>query len=925
MKKPFILGLEASIRDGAFLDTKTLFDRVGGNTGNLAFQHAIREHLGRAASTPWHLATTQAQDPHTMGVLQGANQLGVHVDQGNMAKRLQELPCRLIIIGLGAQSDVSGRIPKLPQGTVDWVREIADHRLTNYPNISVRGPFTLRVLEYYGLGNHATVLGCPSLFINPQQDLGKQIADRFNHRPIHRVAVASGHQSWKELSTIEAALVRLVTQTQGSYVGQHGLDMMRLTRGEASTMDESVLRACRDFACPDMELSTFVAWSERHGRLFFDVPSWMEHYRRFDFVTGVRIHGVMLALQAGVPALCIVHDSRLLELCQVMKLPYVLASEVPQDISLEQLTDIFRARFDAAAFDQNRHLLATQYLAFLRQNEIEPVDWLIRLATSIPKAASPVKKSAIQGFVESIQGNRISGWAFDGADEAAVRIVVEVNGVVWGTTVADRSRADIESKFNRRGGFMFEHPQVSQLSPQDCLQRLEVIAESQFGRQPLRKLRTLQEQLEHLTAAKIELTEKPLSHFPVVSSWGALLASSQDSLLMISGKTLPPPLPSWDFATQKLRPLLPAPCRSPLNDLPDGVDYALMLHNALLIPPGHGYTARKRVEGARWRRHQGHHLVLTANRELIADSAAFGVSLPDMLTYVESGVWSMGSVNAEHIEQPCFFLDIVSDHFGHALVEGFARLWPLLTEVRSLISEDWLFVGFGMHKCANSQVKLPNFLISMLATLGVKETQIRRIDHPIRCSQLLVPERLAAFVRGDSPFKPSERIAQIWRHIGDQLVPTSVETSFPQRLFLSRSRFEISQEGRCLPAAQAQQLDQLFADLGYTVVHPQELTLRQQIALVRAAQFVVGCLGSQLHLSGFATENHPHLLVVTPQFFPSPTDQLIAWVNRISVDYFVVQSQLESSVPIHLSPWSLSEADFARLPHAIREWENSKS
>ena len=84
---------------------------------------------------------------------------------------------------------------------------------------------------------------------------------------------------------------------------------------------------------------------------------------------GTRIHGVMLALQAGVPALCIAHDSRTLELCKVMHVPYVLWKEVIDGVQREDL--IRMLNFDPDAFDKNRLNLSLAYSDFLMRNNIE--------------------------------------------------------------------------------------------------------------------------------------------------------------------------------------------------------------------------------------------------------------------------------------------------------------------------------------------------------------------------------------------------------------------------------------------------------------------------------------------------------------------------------------------------------------------------
>lgn len=374
----FVLGLKPTVPNSAFLTTEELFRDVGGNTGNLAFQYAIYNQLaGVGTVVNWGAPPAQIDRAGRIGVLPAANQLGKHVDYATLAERFSQLrSTRLVMIGLGAQSGLDGKIPEVSSGTLRWMQEIAARSPAGAPNISVRGEFTRQVLEHYGMGDRAVVLGCPSLFINPDPALGQRIAAKGTD--FRRVAVAAGHESWMHLASIEASLGRLVTATSGSYVGQHALPMMQLTRGEARLMDRDRLLACRDYVCPGMDYEDFVEWSRRHGRLFTDVHCWMEHYRLFDLVIGARIHGVMLALQAGVPGICIAHDSRTQELCEVMKVPYVLSSTIHDGVELAQLPDLFN--FDADAFDRNRALLAERYLGFLRSNELQPVPWLAALA-----------------------------------------------------------------------------------------------------------------------------------------------------------------------------------------------------------------------------------------------------------------------------------------------------------------------------------------------------------------------------------------------------------------------------------------------------------------------------------------------------------------------------------------------------------------
>lgn len=383
--RPFLYGLASAHPDSPFTDTATLYERTGHNTGNLAFHHAIRGLFGGDIDVhPWTTPADRLPGADAVGLVPCANQLGPHVNFGEWAPAFRAAPMALAGIGLGAQAGTDGRHPEVPAGTLDWVRAMAEHAVGKAPNIGVRGPFTREVLERHGLADHVEVLGCPTLFLNPDPHLGRTIASRLVEP--RRIAVASGHQRWKHLARIEDSLAQMVTATHGSYVGQSPLEMVELTRGEADRLSPEALAECRDYACPGMDLDEFARWSRAHGQVFFDVPSWMEHYRRFDFVIGTRIHGIMLGLQAGVPSLCIAHDSRTIELCRTMGVPHVLARDVIHGVRRSQLLKLFD--FDPDAFDRRRHELGAAFHRFFAANRLQPAPWFDAFRAPGPTGAA---------------------------------------------------------------------------------------------------------------------------------------------------------------------------------------------------------------------------------------------------------------------------------------------------------------------------------------------------------------------------------------------------------------------------------------------------------------------------------------------------------------------------------------------------------
>ena len=390
VRQPVIFGISGAVPSSPFLTGRQVFAQMGGNAGNLAFVYAIRQHLvgwGDPANLPWRALPAHLERSGDVCVIPCANQFGPRFDLDRLANRLAKVDMPFVAVGLGAQSGLNLQIPEVPDGTVRWLRTIADHAVGNATNISVRGDFTRRVLEAYGFED-VCVTGCPSLFLNPSAALGQIVAARAQERAdgfknparTTRVAVAAGHPGWHHLRRIERSLARIVTETRGAYICQAPLEMVLLGRGDVDELDSSQLDSCREYIDPECGAEDFMIWARRHAVAFGDISGWIEFLRRFDFVVGTRIHGTALGLQAGVPALCIVPDSRTLELCQTMGLPYVPVTEVRDGVELAPLFHRFLDSFDADRFDANRRRLARSYRAFLESNGLTVTAALRELA-----------------------------------------------------------------------------------------------------------------------------------------------------------------------------------------------------------------------------------------------------------------------------------------------------------------------------------------------------------------------------------------------------------------------------------------------------------------------------------------------------------------------------------------------------------------
>ena len=94
----------------------------------------------------------------------------------------------------------------------------------------------------------------------------------------------------------------------------------------------------------------------------------------------------MIALQSGVPAMCIAHDSRTIELCETMGVPYVRHHQFPDDISIEWIEDNWQ--FSGIEFDKKRKMLLDKYSKFCENNDLVLNKKIILLASEMDKVVN---------------------------------------------------------------------------------------------------------------------------------------------------------------------------------------------------------------------------------------------------------------------------------------------------------------------------------------------------------------------------------------------------------------------------------------------------------------------------------------------------------------------------------------------------------
>ncbi|ETD84922.1 polysaccharide pyruvyl transferase family protein [Rhodobacter capsulatus] len=249
-------------------------------------------------------------------IIPAANWINTFDNLANFVNVLKKVEIPMTCIGLGAQAPAAGMKAsdvKLSQTSIELAKTLSER--CKY--ISVRGEFTREVLAHLGCHN-TVVTGCPSLYMDLPKD----------------VEAAPSEDLVLQATRYDMSRHYLKTPSLGrtvfSIAGKADMDMIyQSERLEVSFFDGSMgddWRANAEKAgLPELYGKSTVPELEdylrAHGKVFTSIDDWSGFLKSRAGVIGTRLHGAILALNSGVRAALLPHDSRTHELIDFAKIP----------------------------------------------------------------------------------------------------------------------------------------------------------------------------------------------------------------------------------------------------------------------------------------------------------------------------------------------------------------------------------------------------------------------------------------------------------------------------------------------------------------------------------------------------------------------------------------------------------------------------
>lgn len=210
-------------------------------------------------------------------------------------------------------------------------------------------------------------------------------------------------------------------------------------------------------------------------------------------------------------------------------------------------------------------------------------------------------------------------------------------------------------------------------------------------------------------------------------------------------------------------------------------------------------------------------------------------------------------------------------HYGHFLIDTMSRLWPYMNQ--EFLSQ-WGDRPLIFRMAKNSKRDIAPVAESILRTLGVWD-RVQIPPNELLIERCIIPHLSIRYDRD-----VHREYATFMRQVGDALLETTSKSDDWKKKKIYLSRAKLRPHARMF--ANEGKLESELKRHGYIVVHPQKMSLIEQVRMFKDSAEIVGPIGSAFHTTVLAgnTEQKLKYLVHNPPRGSTAYNNIDAVMNR---------------------------------------------
>ncbi len=246
-------------------------------------------------------------------------------------------------------------------------------------------------------------------------------------------------------------------------------------------------------------------------------------------------------------------------------------------------------------------------------------------------------------------------------------------------------------------------------------------------------------------------------------------------------------------------------------------------------------------------------------------------------------------------------------HFGHLMTEALARLW-----------------GWGPAKAADPSLKVlcrfhPSrekdaalrLETTLLPAFGIAPEDIVWVDGPVTVTSLV---GCTPMWHNAPPFYVHPAIRETWARLRVGLIGSGPVEETPP-IFVTRHQWN-------RPCSNVEDVERFFAERGFAIVVPEELTVAEQVAMFAGARVIAGLGGAGMFNLAYA-EAVEHVIVLNQSAYRARNEHLYAAARGAELHSFWSSPERDHpaggySRRAHQSPWAFDfEQNAAQLDRLL--------
>lgn len=323
------------------------------NTGTFLFTDTLAKHIKATWIKTTEFERLRELQPKSL-VTTGMHSLSnPQVTNDKLANwhKLLDLNTKIVHMSFGFSSDFDS-ITTLNSDLLHVLSRMAERN-----EIGVREVYSAELLNRNGIKN-VRVIGCPSLFYPMDRNFKLE-------QPDGKLRNINGSIAVEAIKDFEHPFGLFHKYLLDLHEGGFRVDL---------TMQLHLLDAIADGGSfnSNIQYANFVRWPlynliMERGRYFFSTEDWIKALKNNDFSIGIKFHGNVAAILAGIPTLFLVPDKRAQGMCELMSLPHIHTTEFDPRKPLEH----YYSLVDYSEFNRRYRGNLDNFITYCENSEVE--------------------------------------------------------------------------------------------------------------------------------------------------------------------------------------------------------------------------------------------------------------------------------------------------------------------------------------------------------------------------------------------------------------------------------------------------------------------------------------------------------------------------------------------------------------------------